>query len=201
MTLVFDIDDTLLRERCYIAMFADALAAAYGADRKALARYPLKPYDAIEACIAPENRDEAIRLYRTGSFLAPSSEIHPSLPAMLFNGPFAIISDGFSQRQRSKLRWLGLEERASAILISEETGFEKISGKPFELMQELMPQEDNFVYVGDNPAKDFAAPNRLGWTTVMLRDRDGLNVHSQQPPTAAYAPTRIIDSLNQLLCF
>jgi putative hydrolase of the HAD superfamily len=25
------------------------------------------------------------------------------------------------------------------------------------------------VYVGDNPAKDFLAPNQLGWTTVQVK--------------------------------
>jgi putative hydrolase of the HAD superfamily len=35
-----------------------------------------------------------------------------------------------------------------------------------------------YYYIGDNPAKDFVAPNRLGWNTVCLLD-DGRNIHPQ----------------------
>jgi putative hydrolase of the HAD superfamily len=35
-----------------------------------------------------------------------------------------------------------------------------------------------YYYIGDNPAKDFVAPNHLGWTTICLLD-DGQNIHPQ----------------------
>ena len=36
----------------------------------------------------------------------------------------------------------------------------------------------NYVYIGDNPHKDFITPNKLGWTTICLLDR-GQNIHKQ----------------------
>ena len=56
-----------------------------------------------------------------------------------------------------------------------------------------------FVYVGDNPMKDFLWPNRLGWVTIQLID-DGRNVHSQQVslPSDDYRPQYRIKSLDQL---
>ena len=47
------------------------------------------------------------------------------------------------------------------------------------MMMERNPAEHRFVYVGDNPAKDFRWPNALGWLTVQLDDPDGVNIHSQ----------------------
>jgi len=35
-----------------------------------------------------------------------------------------------------------------------------------------------FYYIGDNPEKDFIAPNELGWTSICLLD-DGKNIHKQ----------------------
>ena len=47
--------------------------------------------------------------------------------------------------------------------------------------------------------KDFVAPRRLGWTTVML-DHQGLGVHTQRlPQDAAYHPHKIVTDLRELL--
>jgi putative hydrolase of the HAD superfamily len=36
----------------------------------------------------------------------------------------------------------------------------------------------NYIYIADNPKKDFITPNKLGWTSICLLDK-GQNVHSQ----------------------
>ena len=81
--------------------------------------------------------------------------------------------------QRHKIEALGLSAYmdSSDILISEETGFEKPSEEPFRHFMARYPSR-TYYYIGDNPAKDFVAPNRLGWTTICLLD-DGRNVHRQ----------------------
>ena len=38
--------------------------------------------------------------------------------------------------------------------------------------------QGEFVYIGDNLKKDFVTANRLGWTTICLRDQ-GDNIHAQ----------------------
>jgi putative hydrolase of the HAD superfamily len=40
------------------------------------------------------------------------------------------------------------------------------------------------VYVGDNPAKDFAAPRRLGWRTVRIRRRGTAHAAIDAPGVA-----------------
>jgi putative hydrolase of the HAD superfamily len=59
---------------------------------------------------------------------------------------------------------------------------------------------DRFVYVGDNPSKDFLAPNQLGWTTVLI-DRPALRptrIHKLCEPPAGGAPQFTIASLDEL---
>ncbi len=36
-------------------------------------------------------------------------------------------------------------------------------------------QADAFIYIADNPVKDFAAPHHLGWSTVRIRRAGGLH--------------------------
>ena len=72
---------------------------------------------------------------------------------------------------------MGLESWFSEIVISEEFGSAKPTEQNYRHFEQAFPSE-NFVYVGDNLAKDFVTPNRLGWTTVALLDR-GENIHPQ----------------------
>jgi len=37
-------------------------------------------------------------------------------------------------------------------------------------------QVDNYCYVADNILKDFIAPNKLGWTSIKIKD-NGKNIH------------------------
>ena len=57
------------------------------------------------------------------------------------------------------------------------------------------PECHDFTYVGDNPRKDFIAPNALGWQTVCLKD-DGRNIHRQRVDDIEkrMMPKRWIDS-------
>ena len=88
-----------------------------------------------------------------------------------------ILTDGRSLTQRNKIRALGLDDYTNAIVISEEFGSEKPNVNNYRYFEERFPNS-TYVYVGDNLAKDFVAPNRLGWTTVGVLDR-GNNIHAQ----------------------
>ena len=92
-----------------------------------------------------------------------------------------LITDGRSIAQRAKVKALGLDRYISPdnILISQEIGTDKHWPTAFEEIERRNPSEPSFVYVGDNPAKDFFWPNKLGWHTVMLLDIDHTNIHPQ----------------------
>lgn len=114
----------------------------------------------------------------------------------------AIITDGRSIAQRNKYKALGLDRfiPQKRLIISEEIGADKTTPVPFRTLMSLYPDEKLWIYIGDNPAKDFHYPNIFGWTTIMLRDADGRNIHPQTldlPPE--YVPRITINSLDELL--
>lgn len=92
-----------------------------------------------------------------------------------------LITDGRSRTQRNKIRALGLGRfiPEKDILISGETGYDKHHPMPFERIMSHYPNARSFTYIGDNPAKDFLYPRRLGWFTIMLRD-GGHNISPQR---------------------
>ncbi len=93
----------------------------------------------------------------------------------------AIITDGRGHTQRAKIEALGLNRFVSPenIIISSEVGGDKTTNIPFKTLVSRNPDEKNFLYLGDNPEKDFYWPNLMGWKTVQLDDATGLNIHSQ----------------------
>ncbi len=86
-----------------------------------------------------------------------------------------LITDGHAATQRNKFTALGLERYFQAVMFTDDFGRENWKPNPacfrkIEAALDCAAQE--CAYVGDNPAKDFVAPNRLGWLTVHLR-REG----------------------------
>ncbi|KKL12915.1 hypothetical protein LCGC14_2531000, partial [marine sediment metagenome] len=111
-----------------------------------------------------------------------------------------VISDGYLPAQRLKLQALRLEGLFDAVIFTEEIGREawKPSAVGFERMRRrLGVPSRRCAYVADNPAKDFVAPNRLGWLTVQWR-RSG-QIHADNPPPSGGAPQRIVRTGPQLL--
>jgi putative hydrolase of the HAD superfamily len=109
----------------------------------------------------------------------------------------AILTDGRSFSQRSKLKALGLSRLPA--YISEEYGDMKPSPLRFEAIMRDMPAIQ-YLYVADNPERDFLAPNTLGWKTVGLLG-GAQNIHSQaiEDLPEEYLPSLWIDSLKELV--
>lgn len=124
---------------------------------------------------------------------------HIVLSQLKLSCVLGMITDGRSLTQRNKIKALALDAffDETNVLISEETGYEKPSEEPFRFFMRQYPQ-CHYYYVGDNPAKDFYAPNRLGWNTICLLD-NGQNIHYQNfDLDADYLPKYKIDSIMDL---
>jgi putative hydrolase of the HAD superfamily len=83
----------------------------------------------------------------------------------------ALVTDGMGSVQRGKIAALGLVSLLDAIVCTDEIGREhwKPSPVPFRIACELLGVEAReAAYVGDDPSKDFAAPNALGMLTVQV---------------------------------
>lgn len=109
----------------------------------------------------------------------------------------SILTDGRSISQRMKLKALGLSHLR--VYISEEYGGEKPSPLRFEAVMQDMPAR-HYIYVADNPAKDFIAPNRIGWVTIGMKG-SSRNVHMQAVDdwSEEHLPSLWITALSQLM--
>lgn len=89
-----------------------------------------------------------------------------------------IITDGRPEGQRAKLQVLGLESMVDQIIVTDELGgtdFRKPCPLAFQRMKELLGVEySEMCYVGDNIAKDFIAPEKLGMKAIHFLNEDGL---------------------------
>jgi putative hydrolase of the HAD superfamily len=110
-----------------------------------------------------------------------------------------LLTDGYLPAQKLKVAALGIENHFDHIVYTEELGREHWKPSPvgFEKMAEALDcAHKHCVYVGDNPKKDFIAPNRLGWATIQIESSQG--VHSEQAPNAAASPDRILSNFSEL---
>lgn len=110
-----------------------------------------------------------------------------------------VISDGRSITQRNKLKALGLEGFFDVEIISEEFGSEKPSIANYKAVMDMFPKRGIFVYVGDNPTKDFLAPNQLRWRTVCLKN-EGRNIHKQDMSLSReYMPQQVVKRIEEII--
>jgi putative hydrolase of the HAD superfamily len=200
--VVFDLDDTLYKERTFVRSginaIADHLAAVCGAvDPHAASERMWCTYLdggnfinegkmlALESgCVAEIEDAGLLEIYR---YHKPSIKLLEDAKRLLdtLQGggvKLALITDGRSMTQRNKIRALRLDAyfAPDAIYISEEQGVDKHAPLSFRKVMRSFPEAKEFLYIGDNPAKDFTWPLMLGWTAVCLAD-NGENIFRQLP--------------------
>ena len=56
--------------------------------------------------------------------------------------------------------------------------------------------EMNFVYISDNPKKDFIAPNKLGWKSI--RYKNPVGIYKDYENNATYEADNRLDIINIL---
>lgn len=187
--IVFDLDDTLFLERDFVrsgfrevarALERTGSVRAFERMEELFCGGDVDPIGAvIEQDAAPVDKSELLRVYREHE---PKLRLAGAIEAILTEfvnagRPLGIITDGRSLTQRNKIRSLGLGEWISEIIISEEFGSAKPAAANYCHFEKLFPNR-SYAYVGDNISKDFVTPNRLGWTTIGVRN-GGQNIHSQ----------------------
>ena len=204
MTVIcFDLDDTLYKEIDFLKSAYREIALHAAQDDQQLADKAycvmLQAYKGganaflrLNELLGVETPVSAyLAMYRTHRpDIHLEEDVVAALDALKTAGcTMALITDGRSVQQRNKIAALGLNRWIADgdIVISEEIGSEKPDEANYRRIMNRHPDTDRFVYIGDNPKKDFIAPNRLGWTTVCLLD-NGENIHPQRfddtPPQA-----------------
>ena len=191
-TLVCDLDDTLYAEAGYVLSGFRAvdrwLIATHGLERflptatelflrglrgrifdEALGAIGQKATSELVAAMVAVYRD-----HRPDIQLLP--EVEAFLGKVAGNCRMGLLTDGYLGVQQRKVEALGIAGRFQAIVFTDALGreFWKPHTAAFRRIMEVLPGEAaGYVYVGDNPRKDFIAPRQLGWKTVRIRRAGG----------------------------
>ena len=207
--VIFDLDDTLVYEIDYLKSAYRAIASLVISDKIATERLyeqmfceyqeGRNAFEYVTKYFPHFSMEQLLRVYRNHLPVISLNEGAQDVFVFCKTQGYKIglITDGRSVTQRNKLRALGIEALFDKIVISEEFG----SSKPDLHNYEVFTEEDikAYCYIGDNPAKDFIAPNILGWTSYCLLNK-GWNIHSQDFEVApAQQPTYIITELKELI--
>ena len=217
LILVFDLDDTLYPERQF------ALSGFAAAERWAQATLGLTGLAAdmtrlldqghlgqlFRLALAerlpdhgPEHLAGLLEAYR--NHVPTLTLFEDAAWALAYFGAtlkLGLITDGSHRLQMRKVEALGLASCFREIIYTDTLGGGRAYAKPhhqsFRLIEAALGGA-RFVYIGDNPAKDFLAPNALGWLTVMI-DRPGAQkIHAAARPVEGGHPQHTIASLREL---
>ena len=213
--IVFDLDDTLYRERDYVRSGIAAVdvwvqwrlgARGFGATATRLwsAGRREKLFDTALAELGvtadPATIVAMVFAYRDH---LPRIRLAPDALAFLASDHgfgLALVTDGFSAVQRRKVAALGLTRYAfDPIVYTDDWGpaFWKPHRRAFDAVEAAHREKSHrFVYVADNPAKDFLAPRSLGWGTVQIDRADA--VHPRVAPGPHHCAATHIRSLRDL---
>ena len=191
----FDLDDTLYPERAYVLSGFEAVArwgaAELGRPAEETAAELRALFDAgvrrdtFDRWLASNGLPVAkysgrmVEVYRSHRpRLEPYRDVRPVLERLRRAYKLGLATEGANGVQEAKLEALGLRAWFSAVVIlgDGERQWWKPEPWPLERLAEaLNVRPAEMVYVGDNPAKDFAAARRAGMTSVRLRRPDGLH--------------------------
>lgn len=213
-TLVFDLDDTLypesdyvfsgfaaagdwLREQHAVEGFSMMAGALFQAGRRgkifdeALPRVGLAARPDLVAGLVAAYRGHEPRLT-----LFPDAATIIEWAGARFR--LALITDGYAAVQKRKIHALGLESYIGCRVVTDELGreFWKPSSLPFSRVMTHFPgPRDGYVYVADNPRKDFIGARQLGWRTVRVRRPQGEHA-AYRPEPGEEADTEVTNLLS-----
>ena len=198
LCVVFDIDDTLYLERDYVFSgfaalgpwarrwlgipdFADRCGSAHRSGTRGSVFNKVLEECGVAVC--PEIVSALVSLYRAHTpDIRLCGDALDAISQAASRWPVAVITDGPAISQSRKAEALGLDRFASPILLTELHGRECSKPSPvvFRKVEQTIPAK-RFVYVADNPAKDFTAPRLLGWHSIRIRRTEGLHFALDNP--------------------
>jgi putative hydrolase of the HAD superfamily len=189
---VFDIDDTLYLERDYVRSGFEAVGR-WAAKRMSIKDFGERCwasflagrrgsiFDAVLREVGEEPTIElvssVVQVYRMHiPSITLEGDAYAALTVLSSVASIAVISDGPQVSQRRKVEALGLSVFAAPVVLTDSLGegFSKPHPRAFEYVSQIRPA-GRYIYIADNPVKDFNAPRELGWTTIRVRRPGGLH--------------------------
>ncbi|MGE7937946.1 HAD family hydrolase [Bacillus paramycoides] len=213
--IVFDMDDTLYKEKDYVVSGFKALDDWVKENYKKTEFYDIamrlfnsgerkqvfnKTLDKLNIDYDEKLIGNLIEHYR---FHKPDIQLLEEadwvLNNLIHSVKIGLISDGYLVAQERKINALKLKERVHSIILTDKFGkkYWKPSEIPYEkISRELQVPHQQCVYIGDNVSKDFITAKKLKWLTVHINREDGIyhNLIVEQAYKAHYT----IDNLRRL---
>ena len=90
---------------------------------------------------------------------------------------FAVLTDGYEATQSRKIDALELDTYCHPIVRTDCWGREYWKPHPrgfLEIQEHFALGPSCFIYVADNPLKDFIAPRALGWKSIRIKRAGGI---------------------------
>jgi putative hydrolase of the HAD superfamily len=214
--VVFDLDDTLYLECEYVASGFRAVGD-WCADHLGLAgvqelaqsffRKGIRGHifdavlEQIGAAHPQQTVAEMVRVYREHyPQIAMPADSVACLVQLHHRVHLALLTDGNSKSQWAKIDALGLRTALDVIVVTGDWGaeFYKPHRKGFCHLQTVVPAS-KFIYVADNPEKDFQAPHQLGWASIRVNRPASLHHTRRGSPEDAAFEVRDLTPLAGLL--
>ena len=206
--IVFDLDDTLHSERAYAQSGFAAVAEVYRSrlgEPADTVRDMLRLLDAghrrrvFDALLADRGLPQDDRLIANMAAIQLYPDVKSILDELTGDYRLGLITDGWSDTQWAKIDALGLRERFDHIIVTDDLGevYRKPHPESFERTAAALDvSHSSCAYVADNVAKDFIAPNSLGWLTVRVVRADG--IYAAEAVADGGEPQFTIRSLDEL---
>lgn len=215
--VIFDLDDTLYLEKDYVKSgfmhVSDFIANKFSHDKNYVFEQLLQLFNEDKNKVFNRyleyhgllNTDLEMQMIKEYRFHTPTLTLSTENVELLHwlrdqGFKIGLITDGRPEGQRGKIKALCLNEYCDHIIVTDELGgveYRKPNQTAFinMLLQLNIPPEEA-VYVGDNPAKDFVAGNRLGMHTIMLVNEECM--HSQSVRDSRFRAKSSVQSLNEI---
>jgi putative hydrolase of the HAD superfamily len=211
--IVFDLDDTLYSEHEYVHSGFRAVSAFLKAE--GIVRQDVS--DAMWSLFAAGERNAVFNRVLENFGVEPAQELIDRLIGVyrshqpqiaLFTDAcavldyfhrrrtLALLTDGYTQTQAAKVFALGIADYFEVVVLTDQLGRDcwKPSPVGFEkIMHTLGGSPTGYVYIADNPLKDFAAPRRLGWMTLHVRRPGGVYADTTAPEEGFEADVKVED--------
>ncbi len=183
--VIFDLDDTLYSEKEYVRSGYKAVSDYLGGGyEEKLWQYFMAGEPAIDRLLEELNcKDKKAAVLEVYRAHEPDIHMYDGVTELLKvlrekGIRTGIITDGRPIGQRNKLKALGIQHLVDDIIITDELGGEQFR-KPCDIAFRIMitrwrmnPAE--VIYIGDNAAKDFQAPQQLGMKALWFDNKDGI---------------------------
>jgi putative hydrolase of the HAD superfamily len=216
--VVFDLDDTLYLERYYVRSGFRAVGewcaeklGLHGVEEHALVLFEQGRrgdifdlvLDRLGAANGVETVSAMVRIYREH---LPHIKLQPDavecLARLKDQVYLGLLTDGSPVSQRAKIGALGLQGSFDTTVITGDWGveFSKPHARGYLYIESRTAQcHGRFVYVADNPSKDFFAPHALGWSAIRVRRGGGLHEHEECSPDLVRCEVPDLESVPEIV--